>query len=205
MWFCISAMAMMMRFTTSDEVENIFHKILGDSIKVVIILEFLVNTYTFSLPAELIILPILALIAMFDTVASLDKKYFAVTRLTKGIQAVVGLVILVIALSRAIYDLRNLQSFDTVRNIALAPLLSVMFSPFLYVMVLVFKYEDMFIWLDFVIGKEKMLKRYAKRCIMMHAGFSLRKLQQIRKNHGLDLMHIQTKADVDRLMQPTHQ
>jgi len=200
-WYCISAMAMMMRFATSDKVENIFHKVLVDSIKVVILLEFFVNTYTLSLPAELIILPILALIAMFDAVASLDKKYSAVARLTKGMQVVIGLVILVIALSRAISDLRNLQSLDTVRSIALAPLLSMILSPFLYVMVLIMKYELLFLRLDFGIEKEKGLKRYARRCIIMHTGLSLKRLQHLLTNHAVDLMDIQTKADVDCLVQ----
>ena len=47
-WFCVVAMSMMMRFVTSDEVENIFQKILTDSIKIIIVLEFLVNTLSNS-------------------------------------------------------------------------------------------------------------------------------------------------------------
>ncbi len=199
-WFFVSAIAMMMRFATSDEVENIFHKVLIDSVKVAILLEFLVNTYTFSLPAELIIVPVLALIPMFDAVASFDKKYSAVARLTKGLQIVIGLFLMVIALSCAISDLRNLHSLDTVRSVALAPLLSLLLSPFLYVMVLILKYELVFLRLDFGIEKEKELKRYARRRIVMHAGLSLRKLQQLLRNHAVDLMHIQTEADVDRIV-----
>ena len=47
-WFC-AALGMMMRFNISDKAENVFRKVLVDSVKVVILLEFLVNTYTFSL------------------------------------------------------------------------------------------------------------------------------------------------------------
>lgn len=200
-WFCVSAMAMMMRYVTSVDAENIFHKVLVDSIKVVILLEFLANTYSFSLPAELIIVPLLTLIAMVDVVASLDRKDSAVAILTKGMQTVIGFVILAIALSRAISDLRNLQSLDTVRSIALAPLLSLLLSPFLYVMVLISKYELVFLRLDFDIGKERGLKGYARRRIIMHAGLSLKRLQHLLGSHPADLMHIQTEADVDRLLQ----
>ncbi|WP_338825518.1 hypothetical protein MHOCP_10940 [Moorella humiferrea] len=73
-WLCVNAMAMMIRFITSDDAENIFQKVLTDSFKCIIVLEFLVNTYTFSLPTELVLVPILALIAMVDVIASSDEK-----------------------------------------------------------------------------------------------------------------------------------
>jgi len=199
-WFCVIAMAMMMRFVTSDNVENIFQKILTDSIKIVIILEFLVNTYTFSLPVELVIVPVLTVIAMLDAFASSDKQYSMVAKLAQGVQIVIGFLILAIALTRAISHLHNLKTLDTVRSIALAPLLSLLFSPFLYVMVLSSKYELVFLRLDLGMEKERGLKRYARCRILLYAGLSLRKLQHILKNNTADLMHIQTKADVDRLV-----
>jgi len=201
-WFCVSAMAMTIRFVTSDDAENIFHKVLTDSIKIVIVLEFIVNTYTFSLPAELIIMPVLTLIVIVDAVAGSDKEYSAVAKVTKGALTVVGFVILAIIVYHAISDLQTLHSLNTVRSIALAPLLSVLFSPFLYVMVLISKYELVFLRLDFGMEKERGLKRYARRRILMHAGFSLKKLQLLLRNHAVDLIHIQTEADVDRLVQP---
>ncbi len=201
MWFCVFAMAMMMQFVTSDNAENIFQKILVDSIKVVIIIEFLVNTYTLSLPAELVIVPVLSIVAMLDVFANSDKQYSMVAKFTKGVQIVIGFLILAIALGKAISDLHNLQTLDTVRSIALAPLLSLLFSPFLYVMVLASKYELIFWRLDLGMEKERRLKRYARFQILMYAGLSLRKLQHILRNNAADLMHIQTKADVDCLVQ----
>jgi hypothetical protein len=200
-WFCVIAMAMMIRFVTSDNVENIFQRILTDSIKIVIILEFLINTYTFSLPAALVILPLLTFIAMFDVVASHDKKYSMVAKLVERVQNVIYLLIIVIVLWRAIHDLHNLQTLDTVRSVALAPLLSLLFSPFLYVMVLASKYELVFLRLDLGMAKERGLKCYARFRILMYVGLSLRKLQHLLRNNTADLMHIQTKADVDRLVQ----
>ncbi len=199
-WFCVIAMAMMVRFITSHETEDLFQKALVDNIKIVILLEFLVNTYSFSLPAELIFVPLLTVIAMVDTIASLDKKHSAVAKLTKGVLTIIGCVILAIVLSRAISDLQNLQSLDTVRSIALAPLLSVLLLPFLYVLLLISKYESVFHRLNLGIDKERGLKRYARRRILMHAGFRLRRLQHLLRHHAGDLMHIQSEADVHRFL-----
>ncbi|MBE3573528.1 MAG: hypothetical protein IMW95_11385 [Moorella humiferrea] len=200
-WLCVNAMAMMIRFITSDDAENIFQKVLTDSFKSVIVLEFLVNTYTFSLPTELVLVPILTLIAMVDVIASSDEKYSAVAKITKWVQMIISFVILAIVVNRAISNFQTLLSLDTFRSIALAPLLSLLFTPFLYVMALISKYELVFLRLNFGLEKERRLKRYARRRILIYAGLSLRKLQHLLRNHAADLMHIQTKADVDRLVQ----
>ncbi|MFC1547333.1 hypothetical protein ACFL5M_02280 [Candidatus Neomarinimicrobiota bacterium] len=199
-WFFVGAMAMMMRFGAADDVENIFQKVLIDSIKIIIVLEFLVNAYTFSLPAELVIVPVMTFIAMVDAVAGLDEKNQAVSKLTKGVQIVIGFVILAIVVSRAILDWQNLQSLDTVRSVLLAPLLSLILCPFLYIMVLISKYELIFLRINLGIDKEKSLKRYARLRIVLHTRLSLRKLQYLLRKHAADLMQIQTEFDVDRLI-----
>jgi len=138
-WFFVGAMAMMMRFATVNDADNIFRKILTDSIKIVIMLEFLVNTYTFPLVGELILVPLLTFIAMIDVVASMNERHAIVARLAKGIQMVAGFVILGVAVNRAVADFQNLKSLDTFRSIALTPLLSMLMFPFIYIMLVISK------------------------------------------------------------------
>jgi len=199
-WFCFSAIAMMMHFVTSRDCENIFRKILIDSIKVIIILEFLVNTYTFPFYVEFFFVPGIAFVVMLGAFAETDKEYSAVSKLMNGIQIIVGLVILSFALSHAISDLHNLKSFDTFRSIALAPSLCLLFSPLLYAMVLISNYELVFLRLTLGREKETKLKRYAHRRILAYAGLSLKRVQQLLTNHAGDIMHLETEADVDRLL-----
>jgi hypothetical protein len=35
---------------------------------------------------------------------------------------------------------------------------------------------------------------------MIHAGLSLKRVQYLLKNHTVDLMHVETKSDVDRFL-----
>lgn len=199
-WFFVGAMAMMMRFATAHAADNIFRKILTDSIKIVILLEFLVNTYTFSLVGELILVPLFTFIAIIDVVASMNEKHAIIAKLAKGIQIVAGFVILAVAVTRAVEDFQNLKSLDTFRSIALAPLLSVLMFPFIYIMLVISRYEFVFIRLDFGGEKTRSLRRYARRQIMMHAGFSLKRLQHLLRNHMSDLMHIEKESDVDSFL-----
>ncbi|MCD6392905.1 MAG: hypothetical protein J7M40_05305, partial [Planctomycetes bacterium] len=132
---------------------------------------------------------------------SQDEKYRAVSKLTTGILTVIGCVVMVIVVNRVISDLRNLQSWDTFRSIMLAPSLSMLLTPFIYVVVLVSKYELVFMRLSFGIKKSKRLKRYARRRIIMHARLNLKRVQYLLTSHPVDLMQIQNETDVERLFE----
>jgi hypothetical protein len=199
-WFFVGALAMMVRFATANDTENLFRRIVKDSVKIVIVLEFLVNTYTFPLAVELILVPILTFIAMIDAFTSMHEEYAIVAKITNGLQAVVGFVILGIALRRAVADWQTLNSLDTFRSIALAPVLSVCMFPFVYVMLVVSQYEQLFISLDFGTKKSPRLKRYMRRRVMMHAGLRLYRLRLLRKHHLVDLIHVQRNQDVERIL-----
>lgn len=199
LWFCISAMAMMIRVGASSEAANILRKVVVDNVRIVIGLEFLINTYTFSLPVEFAFIPIVSLIAGLAFVAHANEKYPAVARLTGALQPTIGFVVLVIAVGSAIADAQALNSLDTIRSIALAPTLSIILIPFLYVLALISQYERAFQELKLGTEKRKSLKRYARRRILMYGKFNLRRAQQLN-NHGVKFRRIQTKEDVDHLL-----
>jgi hypothetical protein len=199
-WFFFGALAMVIRYITANDTDDIFYQILKDDIKVMILLEFIINTYTFPLIVELILVPFITFIAIFDVVSRMKEEYLSITKITKGIQIIFGLIILVAAFYSAIADFRNLESFDTLRSIVLVPILSVLLYPFIYVILIISKYEILFSMLDFGGIKSKSLKRYVRSRIILFARFNLKRLQYLRKNHTSDLMCIEKKSDVDSFL-----
>ncbi len=127
-------MALAVSFVTSRKDEKVFRRILSDSVKIIVIVEFLVNTYTFSLPIELLMVPFAALIAMMDVVAKADVKYSSVAKFTTGLQVAIGLAILAVAVVKAAADFGSLLSIDSIRQVLLAPVLSVLFAPPIYLL-----------------------------------------------------------------------
>jgi len=199
-WFFVGALAMMMRFTTAGDSSGLFRKMVADNIKVVIVLEFLVNTCTFPLAIELVLVPAITVIAVIDAVASMNKEHLPVANITTGLLSVGGLVILGIALRGAIADLHRLNSLATVRSIALAPVLSVCMFPFVYIMLVISQYEQLFIRIDSGTEKPTRLKRYIRRRVMMHAGLRLSRLRDLQRHHMVDLMHVGNDEDADRIL-----
>ena len=200
LWFCFTGITSTFELVTLKNHEGTFRKLVIANIKLVVIIEFLVNTYTFSLLAEIAIIPIATFIAMLDAVARSDKKYSAVARLTTGLQALIGIAVLVLAIFKAISDYGNLLSIESLRSLLLPPALSVLFSPFIYLMLLFSTYELLFVRLKIGPYKDKTLRQYAKRRITVHVGLSLRKVKEFLRNKAIDLMKIQSRSDVDKML-----
>ncbi len=122
---------------------------------------------------------------MMDAVAHTEeKKYAPIGKLTTGALSLVGLVALGFAIFKAIADYDNLRSVDTLRSLLLAPVLSISFLPFVYLMLVYAKYELVFLRLGLGVEKDGTLNRYAKRRIMLYCRLSLK-----RVNDCLSSMH----------------
>ncbi len=198
-WFFAGALSMMMRFATVDDTAGLFSRIVKDNLKIVIILVFLVNTYTFSLGFELVLVPVLAFIAMIDAVASAKDEYVVVAKITNGLQIVIGIVILGFAFLKAIDDWQTLSSFYTFQRIALTPLLSMGLFPFVYIMLIVSEYEQIFMRLNFGAKKTGPLKKYIRLRVISYAKLSMFKLGILKRNL-VDLMHVQNIEDIDSIL-----
>ncbi|MCK4395841.1 hypothetical protein KAW96_04515 [candidate division WOR-3 bacterium] len=199
-WFCFTGILLSFNLITSTKDENLFRKIVIDSIKIVIIIEFIVNTYTFSLVGELILIPFVTFIIILEVVAKTDKKYSSVAKLMNGLQIIIGLFVLIYAISNVVSDYKNFGSLDTLRNFLLAPLLTISFLPFIYFMALFTTYELLFIRLNCGYEKSKELKNYAKRKIIKHCLLSLKKVKKALNMNTYDLIHIRNEEDVDKMI-----
>jgi hypothetical protein len=146
------------------------------------------------------LVPFVAFLAMLDAVASLDEENVGVAKLTHFLLGMIGLVVVGFALYRAFGDYRNLGTVDTLRDIALAPLMSIAFIPFIYLIVVLTTYEHLFVRLTMGRRKGEDVIRYAKRRIILHCGLSLGRLRSIARLSGGDMMRIESIEDVDRVL-----
>jgi hypothetical protein len=200
LWLCFSGIVICFRYVSSKEDENLLRNIIIDNIKIVIIIEFIANFFTFSLAAELVLIPFMAFIAGLDVIAKTDKKNISVVRLLNGLQIIIGLFIFIYAFSQAIADYKNIVNLDTLKSFLLAPLLAVLFSPFVYFMALLVKYELLFLRLEMGCEKSKKLKNYAKKKIILYCLLSLKKTKKALNMKTYNLMLIRNKDDVDEMV-----
>ncbi len=201
-WFCFTGMFLAINMVTSENEEHAFSKVLSSNLKVIIILLFLINSYTFPLLVELFIIPFGALIAATDVIAKGNKENAAVAKITTNLQAILGLVILVFAIYKTASDYGNFLTTNTLRAFFLAPILSFSFLPFIYLLVLFAKYEFIFVHLDFLLEKDEALKRYVKQRLVLHCKLKLKTLNKLIKSR--ELVKIRSREDLDKVLGGWH-
>jgi hypothetical protein len=198
LWFCFTGFVTFGRALTSRDTDHVFWPIVVDALKVTVILEFIVNTYTFSFLVELLLVALAAITAALNAYAEV-KKETEVLRLTNAVLIVIGLLAIINAAWAAIADYQNLGSFDTLRAVLLIPLLTVLFIPFVFVAVLMARYEMLFISLKLGPPKSWKVRLYAKLRVIMHCGTKLTRLSEFKRAHYGDLRLVTTMEHVDGL------
>jgi hypothetical protein len=143
-----------------------FKEILIDTIKVIAILEFVINFYNFSLVTELILLPVLIFIVMLQAVAGLDSKNAQVAKLLTNLMAIFGFGLLIYSIYQLANGYTDFFKLGTLHSFILPIILTILFLPYLYCLSLYSIYESYFIRLDFMTvkkGKVKKVKKYIRR------------------------------------------
>jgi hypothetical protein len=202
LWF-FTASAMVLRFMTSHKPDSILRDVLIENVKLIIFLEFIMETYVMPLPAELVAFPVVTTLTLIMTVAQSNEKHATAARLSTFLLGAVGFFVLGFAIWRAIGDYRSLGTMATVRGIAFPPLMSILLVPFIYVMTCFVYYDDIFIRLKVGSNKAPTVLRYAKRRMFSHCGLSLSRLRNLR-SCPQEIMRIESNEDVDRLLRSTN-
>lgn len=199
-WFVFTALFVVGDAITTKDEEDIFKKLLYDNVKALIFIEFLLNTYTMPLIAEMVIMPLLFLSFLANSFAKHGRGGGDVLNATGCIVAMSGLLIFGYAIWSAISDLSNLGTWESFRNLIFPSLMSLLLSPLVFLMVLYSVYELTFVYLT--IGKEKSdeVIRYAKWRIIFHFGLRLKRLREFKKQAYFQMHNIQTKEDVDTML-----
>ena len=164
-----------------------------ENLKLIVVFEFIVNLFTFSLLVELILVPVITIILIMNNYVQGTNGDRGVGKLLVVLQSLLGLVVMGYALYIAIVDYRVIGTLDMLRSFLLPILLSVAIIPVAYMFAVYAKYESLFV--GFKIGKlrESSYVRYCKWRVILHCGLSTRKIARLRP---FDLMDWQSKHDV---------
>jgi len=148
LWFF--GVAFLLVFNLSDKTEiTFFKKTLIHSFKWTIIIEFISNLYVFSLPIELILVFFLIVFSMMKPFAERDKKYQQLKGPINTVLILLGSVIIVFAIYKTIVGYKHFFTISNVKSLLLSPILTTLYIPFLYLLAMIFTYEQVFMHLRF--------------------------------------------------------
>jgi hypothetical protein len=196
-WGLGTAFIMFMNYDKANTERKYFRKVLLDNVKLVVLLEFIINLYVFNFVVEFLLVPILFVVIGMLGVSGTKKEYKPVKNLLQIILAIYGIFLIIFALVHVVGDFKDFATIYNIKDFLLSPLLTVSFLPFVYFLVLYTTYESLFTRMDiFLRDQNKELIRFAKRQILRACLFNLKKLNRFSMNYTTQLMSIKNKSDI---------
>lgn len=180
--------------------ESILRHFAADAVKITVVIEFLTSEYTLPLPAELVLVPVLFALGGMSAVADTDPKYAAVKRLLAWVQASLGLLIVGVAVRQAVADWRSLETIATLWKFLLPLLLSLLFVPFAYVLVLYSLYDSLFARLHIGSPHDAAFRARARRRLFGAFRLSLPALHQFSTTGGRRIFAMKSDTDLNALL-----
>ena len=181
-WFFGTAIILVFNTNKAAEEEHYFKKLALDTLTFAVVLDFIVNLYTFNLAVELVLMLFLAIVAALAAVAATKDEYKPAKKFLNGVLVVVGFGLLSYSLAKIFADLR---SFATVKNLEdfLTPIsLTLTLLPFLYGVALYSAYEWAFVQVGFRVHDDKDLLAYTKRQVILACQLSPRRVHRFTKD-----------------------
>lgn len=185
-WFLGSAFLLMLNSRKALENKNYFKKIFRDSLKLIILLEFITNFYSFNLLWELIIIPFISFIVILDIVAGYKNEHRAVKKLTQSILSIIGITLFVFAIKQIFIRHGEFINVDTAKIFLLPIILTILYLPFLYLYVLYMKYENVYMRIGFPFVKNDPVFKNIKKRIFFECKLNLAKLEKLGNTKSIN-------------------
>jgi hypothetical protein len=199
-WFLGTAFVLFININEPSKDGRYFKKVLLDNLKISVILEFLANAYTFSLWAELIILPIITFIAILSSVAGLKKETLQAKKIMDFLLAIAGFYLLSYVLYRVTTDLHGFATQENLRSFLLPPILTIAYLPAIYLLAVYSGYELLFVQINMSLRDDKKLANFAKRKVLRTCLGSLGKVTSISKGLTMKLRRTKDRADITNII-----
>lgn len=149
LWLMVSATALFAGFTKAAKVPHFFRNRILALIGVVEVLQFVTGLYVFSLPVELLVVPIVTALSILTVVAGSDSEHSQVKRLVQRLLVIAGFCLLGSSIIRFVSNWDELDWPGLAQKFALPLWLTIGLLPMIYLLALYSAYELAFIRLDY--------------------------------------------------------
>lgn len=200
-WIIGTGYVLLMNLSKDSQKGDYFNKTALDSIKLTVVLEFVLSLYSFNFWVEIFLIPILFFVVAMNAYAGLKSEYKLVQWLANWLLIIVGGYNIVFAFSQALGHYHDLTTLYNLQVFILPPILTVSFLPFLYFFALLMVYETLFVRLNILIRDNKELVSYTKRQIFSTCGLRLSTINQFVSGNNSRFLRITSEKDVKQMLQ----
>lgn len=181
-WFFTVALSTLFKLTSKTEIV-FFKKLVFESLKWTVIIEFVSNLYVFNFWIEIILVPIMIVAGAMEAFSKHKKEYEQVGNCMHKTLQVLSVCMFLYVIYESLIHINELLSIENLKSILLTPLLTILYLPCLYLMALLFAYDEFLTTLK--IHSEKMqLSRETRKIVIATVGLNLTKLNCMISNYS---------------------
>lgn len=180
-WTFFSGLTICINAVAGEADEKYIFKVLKDNIRFTMVTELLLSTFTFGFWVEVIIIPIITVIVLFDTVAEHKSDAIAVHKLLQDVIAFVGLCVILQTVRVGILEYRELNVINTLVSFFIPIVYLLLVTPLEYAFELYSKYEMLFIQMHFKEPSDKMVQKKRHLKVIKVCGLSVKRIMLFQK------------------------
>lgn len=143
-WILFIGVPLCYKVVSDKSNKDFFKNIITSNLKLIVFVEFIISTVSFSLMKEIIIAPLFTLLFILESIFSMKKKYSKISKVISYILTVIGFFILYKSFSLAIRNYKGLNSIKTLITILTPISLSVLYLPIIFLFGIYFKHDNIF-------------------------------------------------------------
>lgn len=174
-WTITVALAMVISIANIKTDEDFFRKAVIGALQLTIVLEFVAETHSFSLPFELVLVPVFVILGGVIAIGDRRQNYLQAKKAAVWILAIIGFLTLGHSVRSILADTGSFFTWEQTVDLLLPSILTVAFLPFIYFLALFIAYEEVFQRVNFRNDDAKLIK-YTKRRVLMRFGLNYRSL-----------------------------
>lgn len=176
-WIMSVATISLFRLESTKQDPHFFKNSVLDNLKLIAIIQFVVGVYVFNFVAELILVPIMAIVGAMLAVVQSDEKYKLVEKILNGFLATLGTIFIIHSLYMLATNFGDFCKIQTVYDFSIPPILTFLYLPFIFFMMVYTTYELVYARLN-VLVKDPSARRYAKMYIFFNFHFNSKLLER---------------------------
>ena len=173
--------------------------LLKSTFEVTLIVEFLVNTYTFSVITEIILIIILSFVNLMITYIKSTTNVYdndLLYKLLNIINVFIGLIIGIFTLKKLWINSTDVLNTDTLKTFFLPIVFTIIYLPFFYFLLIQVLYEELFVLTKLNKKTSKKIIVYFKIKAFMSCKFDRNKILSLKNEKKHLIINMSTEDDI---------
>lgn len=182
-----------------------FKEQIKNNFKLIVILQFVLNLYTFSFIVEVILMLVMTILSVCIVILDIKEEFKnesgrKLKRLLNIIQSFIVLLILYYSIREIIINIGNIIIIDKIKDVALPIILSSMFIIYIYLFCIYSSYEQLFIKLSFKRTIDDKIRFFLKVRVIIFCNINIKRINCFIERSNIMRSYVRNKKEVQDLI-----